>query len=87
MAKFLSITEARKHFLELPEELEDDSLIITKHGKPVMAAMSYEQFESLLETVEILSDSRFAGKLRESLAQADRGEGLRFDEVEERLNE
>lgn len=87
VAKFLSITEARKHFLELPDELEDDSIVITRHGKPVMAAMSYQQFESLLETVEILSDSKFSGKLRESIAQADNGESSHLDEVEARLSQ
>lgn len=87
MTRFLNITEARKHLLELPEELEEDSVIITKHGKPVMAAMSYQQFESLLETVEILSDSTFSGKLRESIEQADKGEALPLDDVEARLSQ
>lgn len=87
MTRFLNITEARKHLLELPEELEEDSVIITKHGKPVMAAMSYQQFESLLETVEILSDSTFSGKLRESIEQADKGEALPLDDVETRLSQ
>jgi antitoxin YefM len=70
---------------ELPDQLEGDSLIITKHGKPVMAAMSFEQFENLMETLEILSDSSFAEKLRASLAQADQGESVSLDEVEARL--
>jgi antitoxin YefM len=71
--------------LELPEELEGDSLIITRHGKPVMAAMSFERFENLMETLEILSDGPFAQRLRASLAQADQGESVSLDEVEARL--
>ncbi len=86
MPQYLTITEARKKLLELPDQLGDDSLIITKRGKPVMAAMSFEQFESLIETLEILSDSEFAEQLRASLAQADKGESLSLDEVAARLH-
>lgn len=85
MLRYLTITEARKRMLELPEQLGDDSLIITKHGKPIMAAMSFEQFENLMETLEIISDGEFAEQLRASLAQADRGESISLDEVEARL--
>ena len=84
MPKFLNITEARKSFLDLPDELEEDSSI-TKRGEPVMAAMSFEALESLMETVSILSDPAFAAKLRESVAQAERGETIPLAEVEARL--
>ncbi|MEH2389260.1 MAG: type II toxin-antitoxin system Phd/YefM family antitoxin [Nostoc sp.] len=66
MPKYLSITEARRQLLDLPDELKDEPVIITKHGKPVMAALSFDQFESLLETLAILSDREFAHQLRES---------------------
>jgi prevent-host-death family protein len=85
MPQYLTITEARKRMLELPEQLGDDGLIITKRGKPVMAAMSFEQFENLMETLEILSDREFAEQLRASLAQADKGESIGLDEVEAQL--
>lgn len=87
MPRYLTITEARKQLLELPEQLSEDSVVITKRGKPIMAAMSFEQFESLMETLEVLSDPTFASKLRASLAQADRGESLNLDEAEARLRD
>ncbi|MDM9385217.1 type II toxin-antitoxin system Phd/YefM family antitoxin [Chlorogloeopsis sp. ULAP01] len=59
MPKYLTITEARQHLLNLPDELKDEPVIITKHGKPVMAALSFEQYESLLETLSILGDRSF----------------------------
>ncbi len=43
MPKYLTITEARRQLLDLPDELKDEPVIITKHGKPVMAALSFEQ--------------------------------------------
>ena len=79
-------TEARKKLSELSKRLEHDP-IITERGEPVMALLSFEAFESLMETVDILSDSAFAAKLRESVAEAERGETLSLAEVEARLGE
>jgi len=81
MPKYLSITEARRQLLDLPDELKDEPVIITKHGKPVMAALSFDQFESLLETLAILSDREFAHQLRESIDQGERGETINWKEV------
>ncbi len=46
-----------------------------------MVALSYEHFASLLETLDILSDSEFAKQLKESIAQADRGETVSWEEA------
>lgn len=85
MSKYLSITEARRQLLDLPDELNDEPVIITKHGKPVMAALSFEQYESLLETLSILSDRNFANQLQESIAQAERGETISWEEAKAKL--
>ncbi|MGI2905769.1 type II toxin-antitoxin system Phd/YefM family antitoxin [Tolypothrix sp. VBCCA 56010] len=85
MSKYLSITEARRQLLDLPDELNDEPVIITKHGKPVMAALSFEQYESLLETLSILGDRAFANQLQESIAQAERGETISWEEAKAKL--
>ena len=85
MSKYLTITEARRQLLDLPSELNDEPVIITKHGKPVMAALSFEQYESLLETLSILSDRSFANQLQESIAQAERGETISWEEAKAKL--
>lgn len=79
MARFLTITETRKQLLELPDQLADEPVIVTRHGKPTMVALSYEQYESLLETIEILSDQAFAAQLTTSIAQAESGETLSLE--------
>lgn len=85
MPKYLSITEARRQLLDLPDELKDEPVIITKHGKPVMVTLSFEQFESLLETLAILSDPEFSNQLQESIAQAERGETISWEEAKAKL--
>ncbi len=85
MTKFLTITETRKQLLDLPDQLKDEPVIITKHGKPAMVALGYEQFESLMETLEVLSDPDLATTLRRSIAQAESRETISLDDVIKRL--
>ena len=85
MPKYLTITEARQQMLGLPDKLADEPMIITKRGKPVMVALSYEHFASLLETLDILSDSKFANRLKESIAQADQGKIITWEEAKAQL--
>ncbi|MEM9509531.1 MAG: type II toxin-antitoxin system Phd/YefM family antitoxin [Cyanobacteria bacterium P01_E01_bin.35] len=85
MSKYLTITEARKNFLNLPDELADEPIIITKHGNPVMVTMSYEQMESLLETLEILADKEFSLQLSTSIQQHKAGETVSWEDAKEKL--
>ncbi len=85
MAKYLTITEARKNFLSLPDELIDEPIIITKHGKPVMVTVSYEQMESLLETLEILEDKEFNSQMSASIQQDKAGESVSWEDAQEKL--
>ena len=50
-----------------------------------MAAISFEQYESLLETLAILFDKEFTKQLQESMAQADRGETINWDDAKLKL--
>ncbi len=67
MSKYLSIKEAKNKREELPSQLNDEPIIITQEGKPVMMAISYEQYESIMETLSILTEQTFANKLQQSI--------------------
>ena len=56
MPKHLTIAEAQETLPELVSSLATEPAVITKDGKPVMIALSLEQFESLMETMEIMGD-------------------------------
>lgn len=86
MPRYLTVTEARQQMLALPDELADEPIIVTKRGKPVMVALSYEHFVSLVETLELLSDSEFTHLLQESIAQANRGQTISWEEAKVRLD-
>ena len=85
MPKYLTITEARKNLLSLPDELIDEPIIITKHGKPVMVMVSYEQMESLLETLEILENQELNSQLSASIRQNKAGESVSWEDAQEKL--
>jgi antitoxin YefM len=51
MSKSISITESRNQLLQLPEQLDNEPVIVTNQGLPVMVAISYEQYISMLETM------------------------------------
>jgi PHD/YefM family antitoxin component YafN of YafNO toxin-antitoxin module len=85
MSKYLTIAQARKEFLNLPDELINEPVIITKHGKPVMVTFSYEQIESLVETLEILNDREIAPLLDEAIQQDQTGEKINWEEAKSQL--
>ncbi len=62
--------------------------MVTRHGRPVLAILSHEQFrelESVLKTAEVLADEGLISGLRESLLQADRGETIDMGAARKRL--
>ena len=81
----MTITTARQGFLELPEKVQDEPLLVTKHGRPVMTLLSVEQFEGMVETIEILSDQVFSKRLQKSIEQAKTGKTVSLAEAAARL--
>ncbi len=77
----LTILEAQQQLLDLPDQLTTEPIIITRDGQPVMAAMSYEQLTSLLETLDILTDSEFANLLQRSITQANQADTICWDDA------
>ena len=85
----LSISQARSKLLELPETLAKQSgphsVAITKHGKPVMALMDWDLYESIIETLEILGDKDLMLSLRESLRQLKAGKTIPWKQARLKL--
>ena len=73
MTHSLSIMEARKQLTSLPEALaqggQADVLEITRRGKPVLAVMPWELYESLSETLEVMADAELMSQLRQSVQE------------------
>lgn len=61
----LGLTETRDILFKLPERLLHfrDAVAVTKNGRPVMAVMSWELYESLMDTLEAAGNARLAESL------------------------
>ncbi|MFY9226146.1 MAG: type II toxin-antitoxin system prevent-host-death family antitoxin [Blastocatellia bacterium] len=90
MTQTMPIIEARNKLTTLPEEFQKDPQIgaveVTRRGKPVLAILPWELYESLLETMEIMSDEKLMNSLRKSIQQAKSSELIPWEKVKEDLN-
>jgi prevent-host-death family protein len=58
-------TEARNKFMKLPDQAAKHQILaVTRRNKEVMAVMSWELYEGLLETLEVLSDPKLMNHLK-----------------------
>ncbi|MBI2335975.1 MAG: type II toxin-antitoxin system Phd/YefM family antitoxin [Deltaproteobacteria bacterium] len=82
-SKTLTVTEAKKHLLELIEDIEkmNERVTLTKNGIPTTIMMSLGDYEALIETLEILSDPNILKSLKKSKRQVTQNKLLGDDEV------
>jgi len=90
MPKTLSIVEARKLLTSLPEEFERegelDAVAVTRRGKPVLAVMPWDLYESITETLEVMANAELTSILRESIAEYERGETIPWEKARKDLD-
>ncbi|HOP46448.1 MAG TPA: type II toxin-antitoxin system Phd/YefM family antitoxin [Desulfobacteraceae bacterium] len=82
----LTITEARSRFTKLPDETADNRIFaVTRRNREVMAVMSWDLYEGLLETMEILADKDLMENLRRGLDDIKSGRTYSLEESLKRL--
>ncbi len=81
--EFVSVSEAKNKLLDLIRRLKHKQKIvaITRDGVPTAVLLSMDQFEGLMETIDILSDQKAMRSLTRSLKQAERGKWVRHESV------
>ena len=78
----LSLTDVRGNLREVVDGVvSGGEVIITKHGKPVAVLLAFDEYESLIETVNILSDDDTMAAIAESEADFAAGNFSRFDQI------
>ncbi len=75
------LTEVRDKLSEIIEKVSTTGadLIITKRGKPAAVVIGYDEYEALIETLNILSDDHTMAAITEAEAQATAGELVDLD--------
>jgi len=87
MVKQMSISETRKRITSLEDELSyDDTISVTNHGKEVFALLRWDTYESIAETLEIISDDEVFMDFKKGVTQIQNNQLIDFDEFVKNLN-
>ena len=76
MLEAVPVTEARQNFLPLLDRVETGTyrFSVTRHGRPVAVVLSYEDYQRMSETLKLMENRAFSGRLSQGLDEARRGE-------------
>ena len=85
----LAMADARKRLPKLADALEKHPEIgavkITRRGKPVLAVLSWDLYESVVETMEIMSDPEMMAAFRQGVKEMEEGKGIPWEQVKKEL--
>ena len=76
-----ALSEARERLSEIVDEVAATrgEFLITKHGRPMAVLLASDEYESLIETLNILSDSDAMAAIREAEADIVSGDLIDLD--------
>lgn len=85
--KTMAVEEVNSAPTDVVEQVETtkEKVVITRDGQPVAVLMTYDEFESIELTIEVLSDPNFLSDLAEAKADIAAGRVMTIDEVRAHL--
>lgn len=83
MKKVISASRARKEFFDLLEQVDTtgEPITVTVDGEPKAVFMNPGEYESWLETMEVMADTQLMKDIREGEADIAAGRVHTFEEV------
>jgi prevent-host-death family protein len=83
ISETIPASKAKTHFSNLLKRIREhhESFAITQRGKIEGVLMSYEEYESLIETLEILSDKELMRSVERGLKDEKAGRVHKHEEV------
>ncbi len=87
MVNFITVRELRPELSSVIKNIHEkfDRYVVTRHGKPEIVMMSMEDYESILETLEIESDKELMKRLKKAKVDAKKGKGVSLDDLKREL--
>ena len=87
MTHTITLKELRPGLPKVVEAIDSrmERYIVTKRGKPAMMMMSIDDYESIMETIEIMSDAKAVKRIRQAREEARQGLVVSLDEVKKKL--
>jgi len=79
----MPLSDAKTHLAKLVAEASElgERFTITRSGRPAAVLMSVDEYESLLETLEILADQSLSRSIQRGLREIERGAVVGHDEL------
>ena len=87
MTKNISLKNLRPRLPKIMAEVDSkmDRFVITKRGRPVALLMSIDDYESILETLDILSNSHLMKNIKKAKADIKAGRVISLETIEREL--
>ncbi len=79
----VTITEAKARLTQLLRDVQElgEKIVITRSGRPAGVLVSTDEYEGLLETLEILGDPDLSRAVRQGLQEAEAADLLSEEEA------
>ncbi|MEX2599796.1 MAG: type II toxin-antitoxin system Phd/YefM family antitoxin [Dehalococcoidia bacterium] len=83
----ITMVDVRRDLTKLPERLEAHpaTVAVTRRGKPVLAIMTWDDYEAIMETLAVLNDEDAVAQLRRSIQEVREGKTIPWEEAKARL--
>jgi antitoxin YefM len=83
------LAEARANLSKLVDEAVSthERVEVTKNGRRAAVILSADDYDSMVETLDILSDRELVAEIHQARAEADRGDTYSLDEVEQAMRD
>ncbi len=87
MTTTITLTKLRPKLPQIMDRLSKyfDRYVITRHGKPEAVMLSEEDYEGLLESLDILSDQKLMKDIRKAEQDLRKGKGISWEKVKRKL--
>ncbi len=79
----MPVSQLRDHLSELVDSvrLAHDRITLTRHGEPVAVLIAADDLDSILETLDILSEPGALEPIRQAEAELAAGKGISLTEI------
>jgi len=83
----VGISNARSRLTRLPEEVSRRNSVmrITSNRQPVLALLSWELFDAMVETLELLADTELMAMLAKSEGEIQKGKTISWEDAKAEL--
>lgn len=87
MTQTITLKELRPMLPKVVDSIDKkmERYVVTRHGKPVLVMLSTEDYEALIETLDILADPEAKKGIRRGIKDAGQGRTRSWQEIKHSL--